>query len=70
MTLSTAEPPTLSRPAVPPAVATTARVLGRRALQAAGVVLVVSTACFAIVQNLPGDIAFRIAAGRYGYDQV
>lgn len=33
-------------------------------------VLLVSTACFAIVQSLPGDIAFRIAAGRYGYDQV
>ena len=32
--------------------------------------LLVSTACFAIVQSLPGDIAFRIAAGRYGYDQV
>jgi peptide/nickel transport system permease protein len=47
-----------------------ARVLRQRALQAAAVVLLVSTACFAIVQNLPGDIAFRIAAGRYGYDQV
>lgn len=33
-------------------------------------VLLVSTACFAIVQSLPGDLAFRIAAGRYGYDQV
>jgi peptide/nickel transport system permease protein len=32
--------------------------------------LLVSTACFAIVQSLPGDLAFRIAAGRYGYDQV
>lgn len=46
------------------------RVLRQRAVQAAAVVLLVSTACFAIVQSLPGDIAFRIAAGRYGYDQV
>ena len=46
------------------------RILRQRAIQAVTVVLVVSTACFAIVQSLPGDIAFRIAAGRYGYDQV
>lgn len=46
------------------------RALRQRAIQAAAVVLLVSTACFAIVQSLPGDIAFRIAAGRYGYDQV
>ncbi|MDQ0819585.1 peptide/nickel transport system permease protein [Arthrobacter sp. V4I6] len=46
------------------------RVLRQRAIQAAAVVLLVSTACFAIVQSLPGDIAFRIAAGRYGYDHV
>ncbi|AUZ34647.1 ABC transporter permease [Arthrobacter sp. PGP41] len=47
-----------------------ARILRRRTVQAVAVVLMVSTACFVIVQNLPGDIAFRIAAGRYGYDQV
>lgn len=47
-----------------------AGVLARRAAQAAGVTVLVSASCFAIVQNLPGDIAFRIAAGRYGYDQV
>lgn len=47
-----------------------ARILRQRTVQAAAVVLLVSSACFAIVQNLPGDIAFRIAAGRYGYDQV
>jgi len=47
-----------------------ALVLRERAVQAAAVVLLVSTACFAIVQSLPGDIGFRIAAGRYGYDQV
>jgi len=46
------------------------RILRQRAVQAAAVVVLVSTACFAIVQSLPGDIAFRIAAGRYGYDQV
>jgi peptide/nickel transport system permease protein len=46
------------------------RVLRQRGVQAAAVILLVSTACFAIVQSLPGDIAFRIAAGRYGYDQV
>jgi peptide/nickel transport system permease protein len=39
-------------------------------VQAASVTLLVSTACFTIVHGLPGDIAFRIAAGRYGYDQV
>ena len=47
-----------------------ARVLGRRALQGAGVAALVTVGCFAIVQSLPGDIAYRIAAGRYGYDQV
>lgn len=47
-----------------------ARILARRAAQAAGVALVVTVTCFVIVQQLPGDIAFRIAAGRYGYDKV
>ena len=47
-----------------------ARVLAQRALQAVSVTLLVSTACFVIVRNLPGDLAFRIAAGRYGYDRV
>ncbi len=46
------------------------RVLRQRLLQGVGVAVVVSTACFVIVQTLPGDIGFRIAAGRYGYDQV
>lgn len=45
-------------------------VLSRRTAQAAGVAVVVTLACFATVQVLPGDIAYRIAAGRYGYDQV
>lgn len=58
----------MSRPSrpLPPALA----VLRQRALQAVGVAVVVSTACFAVVQTLPGDMAYRIAAGRYGYDQV
>lgn len=46
------------------------RILARRAAQALGVALAVTITCFVIVQNLPGDIAFRIAAGRYGYDKV
>lgn len=44
--------------------------LARRAAQAVAVAVVVAGACFAVVQSLPGDIAFRIASGRYGYDQV
>jgi peptide/nickel transport system permease protein len=46
------------------------RVLRHRLIQAASVVAFVSTLSFVIVQSLPGDVAFRIAAGRYGYDQV
>ena len=47
-----------------------AGVLLRRAAQAVGVALLVATLCFLIVRQLPGDAAFRIAAGRYGYDLV
>lgn len=47
-----------------------ARVLAGRALQAVGVAVLVSGLCFLVVQRLPGDIAYRIAAGRYGYDLV
>jgi peptide/nickel transport system permease protein len=47
-----------------------ARVLAGRALQGAGVAVLVSGLCFLVVQRLPGDIAYRIAAGRYGYDLV
>lgn len=46
------------------------RVLVRRGLQAVGVALAVSAVCFWVVQRLPGDAAYRIAAGRYGYDLV
>lgn len=45
-------------------------VLARRAAQGAGVTLVVSALCFVVVHALPGDVAYRIAAGRYGYDLV
>ena len=44
--------------------------LARRTAQAAGVAVLVTLACFLAVRALPGDIAYRIAAGRYGYDRV
>ncbi len=47
-----------------------ASVLARRAAQAVGVAVLVSALCFLVVQRLPGDAAYRIAAGRYGYDLV
>ena len=46
------------------------RVLLHRAWQAALVALVVAVVAFAMLQSLPGDQAFRVAAGRYGYDLV
>lgn len=44
--------------------------LVRRGAQAVLVALLVGTLCFFLVRLLPGDMAFRIAAGRYGYDLV
>jgi peptide/nickel transport system permease protein len=44
--------------------------LARRLLQAAMVALLVGTLCFFMTRMLPGDMAYRIAAGRYGYDMV
>jgi peptide/nickel transport system permease protein len=44
--------------------------LGRRVLQATLVAFIVSTLCFVMTRMLPGDMAYRIAAGRYGYDMV
>jgi len=41
-----------------------------RVMQVVIVALVVGTACFAFARMLPGDLATRIAAGRYGYDLV
>jgi len=39
-----------------------------RLIQAVLVALVVGIVSFAMMQALPGDAAYRIAAGRYGYD--
>lgn len=47
-----------------------AGMLLRRALQAVALALIVGTLCFAMARLLPGDMATRIAAGRYGYDLV
>lgn len=44
------------------------QVIAGRAVQALLVALVVAVASFAMMQALPGDAAYRIAAGRYGYD--
>lgn len=46
------------------------RILTARLAQACGVALMVSVVCFLVVQQLPGDAAYRIAAGRYGADLV
>ena len=45
-------------------------VLGQRGLQALIVALIVGIVSFAMMQALPGDAAYRIAAGRYGYDMM
>ncbi len=45
-------------------------ILLRRGIQAVGVAVLVSVLCFLVVRRLPGDAAYRIAAGRYGYDLV
>lgn len=44
------------------------RMLLARAVQAGLVALIVGVVSFAMIHALPGDAAFRIAAGRYGYD--
>ncbi|MCQ4161585.1 ABC transporter permease [Roseomonas sp. GC11] len=46
------------------------RLLGGRLAQAGLVALLVGSACFLMVRTLPGDMAYRIAASRYGYDLV
>jgi peptide/nickel transport system permease protein len=48
----------------------TLRILTRRVLQALLVALAVGTLSFFMVHTLPGDMAFRVAAGRYGPDGV
>ena len=44
--------------------------LTSRLLQAVMVAVLIGTATFAMMRSLPGDAAYRIAAGRYGYDNV
>ena len=44
------------------------RVVAVRLLQATLVALIVGAASFAMMHALPGDVAYRITAGRYGYD--
>ncbi|AMO55086.1 ABC transporter permease [Endozoicomonas montiporae] len=46
------------------------QILLRRAAQAAFVAWGVGTLTFIMMRLLPGDFAYRIAAGRYGYDYV
>jgi peptide/nickel transport system permease protein len=46
------------------------RALGYRLFQALLVALTVGVLTFIMVRALPGDMAYRIAAGRYGYDMV
>ncbi|MGH1415498.1 MAG: ABC transporter permease [Pelagimonas sp.] len=45
-------------------------VLAARGLQAVIVAIIVGIVSFAMMQALPGDAAYRIAAGRYGYDMM
>lgn len=44
--------------------------LASRLIQAVMVAVLIGTATFVMMRNLPGDAAWRIAAGRYGYDRV
>jgi len=44
--------------------------LAQRGLQAIIVASIVGIVSFAMMQALPGDAAYRIAAGRYGYDMM
>ena len=41
-----------------------------RLVQAIMVAVLIGTATFVMMRSLPGDSAWRIAAGRYGYDHV
>lgn len=42
----------------------------RRAIQILALLLIIGSVCFLMVRALPGDMAMRIAASRYGYDVV
>ena len=44
--------------------------LGRRGLQVVALALIIGTLCFFMVRALPGDLAMRVAASRYGLDLV
>ncbi|HPQ94037.1 MAG: ABC transporter permease [Thiothrix sp.] len=46
------------------------KIFWNRLLQAALVAWGVGTLTFVMMRSLPGDMAYRIAAGRYGYDNV
>lgn len=46
------------------------KALAARFVQAIMVAVLIGTATFVMMRNLPGDAAWRIAAGRYGYDNV
>jgi len=46
------------------------KAIGYRAAQALIVAALIGVLTFLMMRALPGDIAFRIAAGRYGYDAV
>lgn len=46
------------------------RLLVRRGLQVVALALIIGTLCFFMVRALPGDLAMRVAAGRYGMDLV
>lgn len=67
-------PASMAAPAVATRRGATARLLLRillqRGLQAAVVAALVGTLSFVMMRLLPGDMAFRVAAGRYGYDMV
>ncbi|WP_028238327.1 ABC transporter permease [Stutzerimonas azotifigens] len=44
--------------------------VAKRLLQAALMIWSIGTLSYVLMRLLPGDMAFRIAAGRYGYDNV
>ena len=46
------------------------KTLATRGVQALMVAVLIGAATFAMMRSLPGDAAYRIAAGRYGYDNV
>ncbi|KJZ18530.1 ABC transporter permease [Loktanella sp. S4079] len=45
-------------------------VIASRFVQAVMVAVLIGTATFIMMRSLPGDAAWRIAAGRYGYDHI